>query len=932
MAEAQNPSELETGVGPDEVVSRLEAGDGWHAAPAESALATWDSTAAGLHENEAAKRLAEHGANRLTPPPSRGAVRRFLDQFRNILIYVLLVAAAVSAALGHWLDMSVILGVVVINALIGFLQEGRAERALDAIAELLSLQATVLRDGVRTQVAAETLVPGDVVLLEAGDKVPADLRLLGAKSLRVQEAVLTGESVPVEKSVPPVARAAPLGERSSMAFSGTLVTYGQGRGLVVATGDGTEIGRIGALLARTEPLTTPLLRQMARFGRWLTAAILLLAVVSFFGGTIVHQIPAEEMFLAAVGLVVAAVPEGLPAVMTITLAVGVERMARRRAIIRRIPAVETLGAVSVICSDKTGTFTQNKMTVQSIATPEHLVTVTGNGYEPDGEFLLNGDALGEGGARDGLIALLRGGMLCSDARLARRAGHWSVEGDPTEGALLVAGLKARLEPEAENRAQPRIDEIPFDSGHRFMATLHRQHDGEGLVIVKGAPERLLSMCSRQRGARGDHRLDAAYWRQRMEEMAARGERLLAVASRVLPPGHDSLEVGDVERGLTLLGLFGLADPPRPEAIEAVARCREAGIRVKMITGDHAGTARAVARQLGLESTDKVLTGYDLDQLIDADLAARVREVDVFARTSPEQKLRLVQALQSRGQIVAMTGDGVNDAPALKRADVGVAMGVKGSEAAKEAAQMVLADDNFVSIADAVEEGRKVYDNLRKGIVYILPTSIAEAFTIVVAVMLGLVLPITPVQILWVNMVTAVTLGLALAFEPAEAELMKRPPRRADEPLISGFLLWRTAIVTLVLVAGVFAVFRWHAGNDVETARTAAVNTLVMFEIFYLFNTRRFHSSALSGLFSREAKAVWIAIVLVLLLQALFTYLPIMQFLFRTQALTLETWGLVVALSASIFLLIELEKLATRLMRRRREPVSLSSAGGAEADR
>lgn len=932
MAEAQNPSELETGVAPDEGGSRLEAGDGWHAAPAESALATWDSTAAGLHENEAAKRLGEHGANRLTPPPSRGPVRRFLDQFRNILIYVLLVAAAVSAALGHWLDMSVILGVVVINALIGFLQEGRAERALDAIAELLSLQATVLRDGVRSQVAAETLVPGDVVLLEAGDKVPADLRLLGAKSLRVQEAVLTGESVPVEKSVPPVARDAPLGERSSMAFSGTLVTYGQGRGLVVATGDATEIGRIGALLARTEPLTTPLLRQMARFGRWLTAAILLLAVVSFFGGTIVHQIPAEEMFLAAVGLVVAAVPEGLPAVMTITLAVGVERMARRRAIIRRIPAVETLGAVSVICSDKTGTFTQNKMTVQSIATPEHLVTVTGNGYEPDGEFLLNGDALGEGGAQDGLIALLRNGMLCSDARLARRAGHWSVEGDPTEGALLVAGLKARLEPEAENRAQPRIDEIPFDSVHRFMATLHRQPDGEGLVIVKGAPERLLSMCSQQRGAQGDHRLDAAYWRQRMEEMAARGERLLAVASRVLPPDRSSLEVGDVERGLTLLGLFGLADPPRPEAIEAVARCREAGIRVKMITGDHAGTARAVARQLGLESTDKVLTGYDLDQLIDADLAARVREVDVFARTSPEQKLRLVQALQSRGQIVAMTGDGVNDAPALKRADVGVAMGVKGSEAAKEAAQMVLADDNFVSIADAVEEGRKVYDNLRKGIVYILPTSIAEAFTIVVAVMLGLVLPITPVQILWVNMVTAVTLGLALAFEPAEADLMKRPPRRADEPLISGFLLWRTAIVTLVLVAGVFAVFHWHAGDDVETARTAAVNTLVMFEIFYLFNTRRFHSSALSGLFSREAKAVWIAIVLVLLLQALFTYLPIMQFLFRTQALTLETWGLVVALSASIFLLIELEKLATRLMRRRREPVSLSSAGGAAADR
>jgi len=898
----------------------------WHALSVAESLSGLESSAGGLSSAEAATRLATHGPNRLTPVKPPSMLHRFAAQFQNVLIYVLLAAAAVTAALGHWIDSGVIAAVVVLNAIIGFIQEGRAEQALAAIRSLLSQQATVYRDGVRMAIPAEHLVSGDVVFVQSGDKVPADLRLLRAKTLRIQEAVLTGESVSVDKSVEGVDAAAPLGDRTCMAFSGTLVTYGKGTGVVVATGDRTEIGCVSQLLARVETLATPLLRQMATFGRWLTAAILLLAAATFVVGTLLHGLAASEMFLAAVGLAVAAIPEGLPAIMTITLAIGVERMARRHAIIRRLPAVETLGSVSVICSDKTGTLTRNEMTVRSISTSQQLFEVTGSGYRPEGDFLFDGAPVAPD-LRPRLQALTLGAVLCSDASMSRRDDDWTIDGDPMEAALLVAGVKAALDPLLVRKSWPRSDEIPFESEHRFMATLHHDHAGHAIIYVKGAPERVLEMCTRQRMHEEDAPIDPEYWHARMAEMAGRGERVLALAAKSTSADHRSLTFADVEDGLTFLGLFGLADPPREEAIRAVAQCQSAGIRIKMITGDHAGTAAAIAEQLGLANSRTFLTGADLDNMPPDELARRALDVDVFARTSPDHKLRLVQALQERHQTVAMTGDGVNDAPALKRADVGVAMGMKGSEAAKEAAEMVLADDNFASIAHAVEQGRTVYDNLKKAILFILPTNGGEAFTIVAAIAFGRMLPITAAQILWVNMITAVTLALALAFEPKEHDLMAKPPRRPDEPILSPFLIWRIAFVSTVLVLGVFGVFLWLrlAGADIETARTASVNTLVMFEVFYLFNVRKLQSSPLAGLMTAEARIIWAAVAAVVLFQLLFTYAPFMQWLFHSRPLPADVWLVSLAVAMTIFLMVEAEKSLIRRIARARG----RTAAGAE---
>jgi magnesium-transporting ATPase (P-type) len=892
----------------------------WHAETASEALDAFASNPNGLLSHEAAARLATCGPNRLTPAKAGSALARFLRQFQNVLIYVLLAAAGVTAALGHWTDSGVIGAVVIINAAIGFLQEGRAERALDAIRNILSPVATVFRDGRRMTIQADDLVPGDVVTIQSGDKVPADLRLIRMKNLRIQEAVLTGESMPVDKLLDPVPSDALLGDRSSMAFSGTLVTFGQGTGVVVATGGASEIGRVSELLAGVETLTTPLLRQMEAFGRWLTVAILALSALTFGVGVLAHGFLPSEMFLAAVGLAVAAIPEGLPAIMTITLAIGVERMARRNAIIRRLPAVETLGSVSIICSDKTGTFTRNEMTVQNLATGRHMFEVSGAGYAPSGEFLLDGVPVSLD-HRPRLQALTLGALLCSDATVRQVGDDWLIDGDPMEAAFWVVGAKAGLDPEFERKARPRTDEIPFEAEHQFMATLHHDHEGNGVIYIKGAPERVLDMCTSQRNLDDDGPIDRSYWRARIDEMATRGERVLALGVKAADLNKRALTFADIADGVTLLGLFGLADPVREEAIDAVAACRAAGIRVKMITGDHAGTARAIAARLALQNSGDVLTGADLDRMSAEDMARRAAGTDVFARTSPEHKLRLVEALQSRGETVAMTGDGVNDAPALKRAGVGIAMGQKGSEAAKEAAEMVLADDNFASIAHAVEEGRTVYDNLKKSILFILPTSGGEAFTIVVAVSLGLVLPITAVQILWINMITTVTLALALAFEPPETDIMKRPPRRADEPILSGFAIWRIVYISTALVAGVFGVFTWamSVGMEVEAARTVAVNTLVMFEVFYLLSVRRLGTWAFSRLFIREARITWGAIATLVAIQMLFTYTPVMQNLFQSRPLALDAWIAIIAAAGSVFVLVEIEKFllrACRSLRRR----------------
>lgn len=880
----------------------------WHARPAAEALSHFATSRKGLSEAEARDRQQIFGPNQLKPPARNSALARFALQFHNLLIYVLLGSAAITAGLGHWVDTGVILGVVLINAAIGFIQEGKAEKALDAIRNLLSLRAMVLREGRRREVDATGLVPGDIVLLGSGDKVPADLRLTDVRSLRIDESALTGESEPVEKSPDPVPQNAPLGDRFALAFSGTLVTYGQASGVVVATGERTEIGHISAMLEGVQELSTPLLRQMAEFGRWLTLSILALTAFAFVFGIAVRSYSAAEMFLAAVALAVAAIPEGLPAIMTITLAIGVQRMAQRNAIVRRLPAVETLGAVTVICSDKTGTLTRNEMAVQRVATAEQVFSVDGIGYAPRGSISLAGADAAPGDYPE-LLEVGRAALLCNDAVLRESAAGWTVEGDPTEGALIALAMKMGLDAAREAERMPRTDEIPFESEHRFMATLHHDHAGHGIIFVKGAPERVLQMCGSERSAGTDRPLDHGRCQARMAELAAAGQRVLAVAMRRVSDRQRTLRFADAESGFTLLALIGLSDPPREEAIAAIQRCHAAGVRVKMITGDHAATASAIGARLGLDLRGGVITGAQIEKMSDAALEKVAAETEVFARASPADKLRLVQALQARGEVVAMTGDGVNDSPALKRADVGVAMGRKGTEAAKEASEMVLADDNFASIAAAVEEGRAVYDNLRKALVYILPTNGGEAGIVLIAILLGIALPITPVQILWINMVTAVTLSLSLAFERPESGVMRRPPREPRQPLLSGFLLWRILLVTLILVAGSLGLFLWETarGLPLEAARTVAVNTLVIGEMFYLFNCRHLGESSLTreGFFgNRYALA---AVGVLVLLQAALTYLPWMQGLFGTAALDPLAWGRIALFGIALFAVIEIEK-------------------------
>ena len=894
----------------------------WFQLSVEETLRDNRTKTAGLTSSEASSRLAEHGLNRLTPPKKRGPLLRFLLQFHNILIYVLLAAAGVTALLGHWVDTWVIVGVVVVNAMIGFIQEGKAEKSLDAIRRLLSLRATVMRDGQRQEVEAETLVPGDIVLLASGDKVPADLRLVETRNLRIEEAALTGESEPVEKSPDPINGEVPIGDRTCMAYSSTLVFFGQGRGVVVATGDKTEIGRIGRMLAEVDTLETPLLKQMAGFGRTLTGAILALAGIALAFGTLIHDQPAGEMFLAAVGLAVAAIPEGLPAIMTITLAIGVQRMASRNAIIRRMPAVETLGAITTICSDKTGTLTKNEMTVQRLATADGTFEVGGVGYAPHGGFSADGREISGAGLSD----IARVAMLCNDATLRENDGLWQLEGDPTEGAMLTLALKCGLDAHFEAEALPRMDVIPFESAHRFMATLHHDHEGNSFVFVKGAPERVIAMCAWQGQAGSENPIDPAFWNTQIDLLAQSGFRVLALASAPTPSGKRELDFADVEEGLTLLALAGIMDPPRDEAIRAVSVCHAAGIRIKMITGDHVVTAAAIARAMGIGGGDgvdcKALTGADVEVMSDEALRQAVRDVDVFARASPEHKLRLVEALQANGEVTAMTGDGVNDAPALKRADVGVAMGQKGTEAAKEAAEMVLADDNFASIAAAIEEGRTIYDNLKKSIVFIIPTNGGEAAMVLVAILFGMTLPISPVQILWVNMVTAVTLSLALAFERPEPGLMKRPPRDPRAALVNAYMLWRIGFVSVLLAATSFSMFFWQLEREasIEVARTATVNTLVMGELFYLFNCRSLSGSILSrdGLFGNPR--VLQAIGLLLVLQFLFTHLPFAHALFHTADIDALTWLCAIAAGILLLLVVELEKSFWRKRENKRNPI------------
>jgi magnesium-transporting ATPase (P-type) len=774
-----------------------------HALPADEVLRSLDGRAEGLSTAEAARRLDIVGANRLPDPLKEGWLRRFFKHFHDLLIYILLVAAAVTAALGHLVDTGVILAVVLINAAIGFIQEGKAEQALEGIRKMLSPRAHVRRDGEWRETDAADLVPGDLVRLRSGDRVPADVRLLDAVNLRIEESTLTGESVPADKSTTPVPAEAGVGDRHGMAYSGTMVAAGRGMGVVTATGLATELGRITTLIAEVETLATPLIRQMNRFGRVLSVVIVAMAGLLFLVGRLLHEYTASELFLAAIGFAVAAIPEGLPAILTITLAIGVQRMARRNAITRRLNAVETLGSVTVICSDKTGTLTRNEMTVRHVIIAAGRYDVAGTGYAPEGAITLDGRAvLLEEHA--GLRALLEVMAVCNDSEVAEVDGQWKVTGEPTEGALRTLARKAGF----QEAGYERLAVVPFESEDKFMATLNRVPDGDARILLKGAPDRLLERCEMQRLADGSiGPLDHPAWEREIEALGRQGLRVLAAAARDDDSGAYGLSRTDLDQGMVFLGLVGILDPPRPEAIEAIRLCRQAGIRVKMITGDHADTATAIGREMGIIDGDHVAaTGPALDVASDQEMQRLVETHDVFARTSPEHKLRLVQALQANGEVVAMTGDGVNDAPALKRADVGVAMGIKGTEATKEAAEIVLADDNFASIARAVEEGRTIYDNLRKAILFILPTNGAESLVILSAVAFGLVLPLTPVQILWVNMVTAVTLALALAFEPPEPGVMRRPPRDPRASLLDGVFLWRIAFVSVLIGGATISVF------------------------------------------------------------------------------------------------------------------------------
>lgn len=864
--------------------------------PADEVLRILETGRDGLCPEEAAARLRQHGPNRLPEPPRPSAVARLARQFGNLLIVVLIVAAGITALLGHWIDTGVILAVVILNAIIGFVQEGRAEQALEALRDMLAPRASVLRGGKRQAVDAADLVPGDIVLIEAGDRVPADLRLIELAGLTAEEAMLTGESLPVRKSLAPVAAGVPLGDRTSVAFSGTMIAEGTGTGVVIATGAASQIGCISEMVRSVEVLTTPLIAQMSRFAKVLTVFVLAVAALVLAFTTLVRGTSFAEGFIIVVGLIVAAIPEGLPAVLTVTLAIGVQRMASRHAIIRRLPSIETLGAVSVICSDKTGTLTRNEMVVTRIATAEGEAEVQGEGYAPEGEVT------GPGGGV--LPALGRIAALCNTAQL-RHDGHWRVEGDPMEGALLA--LAGKLGAPWQDRPAPEAA-IAFDARYRYMAVLH-----EGMALIKGAPEAVLARCASALGA--DKPLDRAAWEARADAIAADGMRVLALAQK--PHGSAALDHGDLDGGLVLVGLVGLIDPPRPEAIAAVADCRRAGIAVKMITGDHAGTAAAIGRQVGLARPERVLTGTQIDALDDEALIGAAAGTDVFARTSPEHKLRLVMALQAPGAVVAMTGDGVNDAPALKRADAGIAMGQKGSQAAREASDLVLADDNFASIAEAVRQGRTVYENLKKVITFLLPVNGGESMSLIIAVLFGLVLPITPLQILWVNMLSSVALAMALAFEPPEKGVMARPPRPVGAPIMSRFVLWRVLLVSVLFTLGIFGQFEASLarGADLEVARTMAVNTLVAMEVFYLFSVRYRHGSSATAEGVRGTSAVLVALSVVLALQALLTYAPPLQLLFGTAPLSVLELAACAAAGMLLLAVLEIDKRAAAFWKR-----------------
>lgn len=918
-----------------EVLWKKSSGDAFTRSVAE-VLEGLRSSEAGLSRDEALQRLREFGENALPESRKTSALRRFLGHFNDTLIFVLIAAAGITALMQHWVDTGVILAVVVINAVIGFIQEGKAEKALEGIRNMLSPKARVRREGKEELIDASELVIGDIVLLKSGNRVPADLRLIKATNLRIEESALTGESLPADKNVEPIVAGAGVGDRKNMAFSSSFVVAGRGLGVVTATGRDTQIGKINEMLAGVEQIATPLTQQMAIFGKLLSLAIVILAALMFALGWAFRDYSLPELFTAAIGFAVAAIPEGLPAVLTITLASGVRRMAQRNAITRKLPAVETLGSVTVICSDKTGTLTKNEMTVREVVVRggqrENFTRyqVEGTGYADNGEVV---DELGtkvdfSSSKHRNLRSLVELMEHCNEAAVSALEdgesdlGRLSIAGEPTEIALRVLARKAGLQ-RTGSGTDGAVASIPFESENKFMAVLvdlpmfttdcedPSGRDTERLILTKGAPDRLLDRCQYQLNPSGENEpLDRGFWEAEIKKMGEQGLRVLAAAQCRAAEDKKELNLVDLDQDLAMLGIVGILDPPRPEAIEAIETCRQAGITVKMITGDHGVTALAIGKEMSLTERDGVLTGEQIEKSSDDELAELAQQYDIFARTSPEHKLRLVKALQAKREVVAMTGDGVNDAPALKRADVGVAMGISGTEVTKEAAEIVLADDNFASIERAVNEGRGIYDNLRKAIVFILPTNGAQALVMFGAVLFGLTLPLVPVQILWVNMVTTVTLALALSFEPAEPGIMNHPPRKPGTPMLDLLLIWRIVFVSLLIGGASIGVFlsQLSAGREIDLARTVAVNTLVFGQIGYLFNARFLRCSSLRFRYLFTNPFVWGAVGLMLLLQLLFVYAPFMNLALHSLPMKASDWVIPVVNLLAVFVLVELEKL------------------------
>lgn len=897
----------------------------WHSLSVEEAMAAAGSTESGLTQAEATLRLQSYGPNVLHRQSGDGAFTLLWRQINSPLIWVLIGSAILAIGLGKVTDGAVVLAVVVVNTIIGFFQEFRAGKAIEALIDLVPENTSVVRDGKRDNLPVAELVPGDIILLASGDKVPADVRLVRLRNLQIEEAALTGESVPTEKSSGKVDAGAGIGERLCMAFGGTLVTYGTATAMVIATGSRTELGRISTLLKEATDLQTPLTKALESIGKVITGAVLavslimvLVGVTRMVGEGVDFSLALKETLIFAVALAVGAIPEGLPAIVTIALAIGVQRMASRRAIVRKLPAVETLGSTTTICTDKTGTLTRNEMTVQALWTPVGVFEVTGVGYKPAGELRQTGKVVDH--IPDAVKQLLLDGALCNDSAVISEGETWKLSGDPTEGALVTVAMKFGVEVEAERRTKPRRDAIPFESENQFMATLHNLPEGTQRIIAKGAPEVLLRRCSSANGGV----FEPATVLHAVDEMAAQGMRVLAIAAQNLSAPIEHLEMQHVADGMEFIGLEGMLDPPRTEAIEAVKRCHAAGITVKMITGDHKGTAAAIGKQLGLMKEGNAITGAELQASSDEQLKTLVRTSNVFARVAPEHKLRLVRALQANAEVVAMTGDGVNDAPALKQSNIGVAMGITGTGVSKEAADIVLTDDNFASIAAAVEEGRRVYDNLVKSLAFVLPTNLGLAFILIYAVAFfpfdaatkELLLPMLPVQLLWINLVATVSLALPLAFEAKEPDIMLRQPRSPKEPILNSFVIFRTLLTAVLMAAGAIGLFQYVYSKDLQAgvptslalsqSQTITVSTVILFQIFYMLNCRSLKGSILKiGLFSNPT--VFVGVVVLLLLQLAFIFTPFLQGVFGSSPLELNDLWLATLVGASVLPLISIEK-------------------------